>query len=144
MPVNVTSDMDSRETIAVGATVSATVLAAIYWISRIGFANPIAPVVEALGLSLFLVVTPFWIARWIRSDDSGDWWASQPLLGIACVAFTVLAGLIAGHTGLNAGVVIAAIGIGLGAWTRARWFRRGRVLTSLAFIAGASVFTVWC
>jgi hypothetical protein len=144
MPVNATSDRDFRETIAVGATVSATVLAAIYWISRIGFANPVAPVVEALGLSLFLIVTPLWISRWIRDDDSGDWWASQPLLGLACVVLTVLAGVIAGHTGLNAGVVIAATGIGLGAWTLARWFRRGRILTSLAFIAGASVFTVWC
>lgn len=142
--MTVTSDFDSRETVVVGATVSATVLAAIYWVSRIGFENPAAPVLEALGLSLFLFAAPLWITRWIRRDESADWWASQSLLGIGCIVLTVLAGILSGHGGPDGIVLFAAIGFGLAAWTLARWLARERLLVSIAFIVGVAVFTVWC
>ena len=144
MSVNVTSDLDSRETTVVGATVSATVLAAIYWAARIGFANPIAPVIQALGFSLFLFAAPLWITRWIRRDENADWWASQSLLGIGCIVLTVLAGLITGHGAPNGIFVFAAIGFALAAWTLARWIARERLVVSIAFIVGVAVFTVWC
>ncbi|HZI99524.1 MAG TPA: hypothetical protein VFD22_02595 [Gemmatimonadaceae bacterium] len=134
-------DVENRETSVVAASIAAAVLAAIYWISRIGFANPVRPVVEALGLSLFLIAAPLWLARGIKRRE---WWTSQSVIAIECIAVTVLAGVIANRTGFSTSILFAAIGIILAAWTFLRWLRAGSVKSSLIFMLGAVVFSIWC
>jgi hypothetical protein len=142
--MRVTSDVDSRETIVVGASVAAVVLAAIYWISRIGFTNPVAPIMEVLGLSLFLVATPLWLSRLRKTDEAADWWGSQSFLGIACIAVTIAAGVLARQAGLNGILLFAVTGFALAILTLGRWITRGRLVVSIAFLVGVVVFTVWC
>ena len=134
-------DTENRETIVVASSIAATVLAAIYWISRIGFSNPVSPVVETLGLSLFLIAGPLWITRAIPRRE---WWSSQSCIAIGCIALTLFAGIIAGRTGYSVAIAFAAIGIVLALFTLARWLRSGSIVSSLIFVAGVMVFTVWC
>ena len=46
-------------TVAVFTSFSAIAIAAVYWISRIGFANPAAPVVRSAMLAVFLATAPY-------------------------------------------------------------------------------------
>ena len=134
-----------RETAVVGTTVMAIVLAAIYWVSRVGFDNPVWPVLETLGLSLFLVAAPRWIMRSVVASTEIAWWKSEPMVAIACITLTLGAGVTAGRTGLSAAPIFAIVGFALSLLTLVRWAaRRSSVWSSLAFTAGAAVFSVWC
>jgi hypothetical protein len=134
-------DIENRETSVVAASIAATVLAAIYWISRIGFVNPLMPVAETLGVSLFLIASPPWISRGIRNRK---WWTSQSAIALACIALTMFAGVVAHRTGLSAVIVFAFVGFTVALWTLARWLRKGSIGNSLLFVVGAVVFTIWC
>ena len=135
---------DARETAVVAATVIAVALAKIYWISRVGFDNPIMPVVSALGLSLFLVAAPLWIARYAGRGGRAVWWRSQSFIALGCIAITMLAGMLAGASELSVAAVFAVAGFVLAGWTFVRWLKRGSILRSLAFVLCVGVFAVWC
>ena len=138
------ADLEGRETSVVAATVLAVVLAKIYWISRIGFDNPIGPVVQALGVALFLIAVPLVITRLIRGNERSAWWKSQSFVMLACIFVTMIAGIIAGRTGVSIVPVIASAGAAAALWTLVRWLRRDKLRVSIAFIVGASAFSVWC
>jgi hypothetical protein len=135
-----------RETAVVGTTVMAVVLAAVYWISRVGFDNPAPPVLAALGLSLFLIATPLWLARIMRRVSSTAWWTSLPVVSLLCIALTVGAGIVSGRTGVSAALPFAIVGFVLAGITCVRWATSptASLKSSLLFIAGAIVFAVWC
>ena len=135
-----------RETAVVGTTVMATVLAAVYWISRVGFENPASPVLGALGLSLFLIATPLWLTRIIRRTSSPAWWTAQPVVTLLCLALTVGAGIVSGRSGVSAAFPFAIVGFVLAGVTCVRWASSptASLKSSLLFIAGAIVFAVWC
>jgi hypothetical protein len=135
---------ESRDTAAVFASVIAVTLATIYWISRIGFANPVLPIISTLGLSLFLIASPLWISRSLQRQGRAAWWTSQSLIGIACIAITSLFGILADATGFSAIWLFAGAGIALGILTVARWSRRGSAGKSIAFVFAIAVFAVWC
>ncbi len=135
------SDIDNRETTAIASAVAAAVLAAVYWISRIGFINPATPVIEALGLSLFLIAAPFWISR---AAKKREWWTSQSVIAIACIGATFAAGIAAERTGYSTAIVFVIVGFVLTLLTLARWARAASIGTTLRFIVGAVIFSVWC
>lgn len=124
----------------------AAVLAAVYWISRIGFANPVMPVLETLGLALFLLTSPLWITRFVGRFHRNEWWASQSVVSLACLAVTTAAGSVAGRTGLSAAPVFAVIGFSLALVTLSGWLRdpASRARSSILFLGGTAVFTIWC
>ena len=133
-------DVDNRDTSVVATSTAAIVLAAIYWISRIGFPNPLYPIIASLGLSLFLLSAPLAIKRFVGGSE---WWKSQPAIALGCIAITVIAGDIAGRTGINVNIAFVVIGFALTLWTFARWIRPVR-FSSFAFLIGVIVFAVWC
>ncbi|MDO8502324.1 MAG: hypothetical protein Q7S20_10820 [Gemmatimonadaceae bacterium] len=137
--------LDARETIVVGTSVAAIVLAAIYWVSRIGFDNPVAPVALSLGLSLFLCAAPLWLTRIARREHvgKGNWWSSQAALTLACLVLTAIAGIGARGAGTVLALVIALAGFGLAAFTLVRWLPRGRPASTILFLAGSVLFTIW-
>jgi hypothetical protein len=137
-------DLEGRETTVVATTVVAVVLAKIYWISRIGFDNPIGPVLEALGIALFLIAAPLVITRSIRGNGRSGWWTSQSFVMLMCIAVTTIAGIVAGRTGVSIAPAMAAAGAACAMWTVIRWLSRDKLRISIAFIIGASVFSVWC
>jgi hypothetical protein len=89
-------ERDDRATVAVFSTVAATVIAALYYIGRIGFDNPRKPILATLGLSLFISVTPFIVWRLLprpHYDEAEPWWRSQSFLTIVAIAVTALSGM---------------------------------------------------
>ena len=135
---------DSRDTAAVAAAVIAIVLAAVYWISRIGFANPLAPVIKALGVSLFLIAAPLAIARRFQRASEVSWWMSQSSVALVCIAIVTLAGILARAVRLEIVMLFVVAGIVLTVWTIGRWLGRGTAVRSIAFLLGAIIFAVWC
>jgi hypothetical protein len=134
----------SRDTAAVFASVTAVVLAAVYWVSRLGFPNPVIPVASTLGLSLFLVVAPLWTSRAMQRQGHNEWWSSHAFVAIACIAVTALGGMLADVSGFSAIWLFAGAGFALAVLTIARWLGRGRTRESVALILGIAVFAVWC
>ncbi|MEO7368175.1 MAG: hypothetical protein ABIZ36_09470, partial [Gemmatimonadaceae bacterium] len=93
-----------RLTAAVFGSLLSFGLAAIYFLLRVGFANPLRPIVVTLGLTLFVICVPSVLSDWLnRRHDTPKWWLSQSLLGILCIAFSALAGAIAYPTHINLG-----------------------------------------
>lgn len=136
---------DMRETAVAGTAIMASVLAAVYWVSRIGFDNPPLPVLEALGLSLFLLAGPHWIARVAGRSGEIVWWRSEPVVAMGCIALTIGGGVIAGRTGLSAAPIFVIAGFALSLLTFIRWAAgRSMARISLAFAVGTVVFAVWC
>ena len=135
---------ESRETAVLVATVIAVVIAALYLLSRVGFDNPVFPVANALGLSLFLVAAPLGLARFARSRGNAVWWSSQSMLAIWCAAVTMFAGIAARVTGVSFAMTFAIAGFVFAAWNLVRWIRRGSLARSLGFILAAAAFGTWC
>src|SRR3954462_2567070 len=86
---------------AIGATVMTVVLASIYWVSRIGFPTPLEPVAWAVGVSLFHVSVPYVATRAFARSTSQSMWTSEPILALGCVLVTMVAGVVAFHSGIS-------------------------------------------
>jgi hypothetical protein len=139
-------ERDDRATVAVFSSVAATVIAALYFGGRIGFDNPLQPIVATLGLSLFVSVTPFIVWRLLprpHYDEAEAWWRSQTFLTIVAIGITALSGMAVPLTGWNGVWTIAAIGYVSALATLVLWMLRGKILRALVFIAGAAMFATW-
>jgi hypothetical protein len=140
------NDRDDRATIAVFASVVASVIAALYYAGRLGFDNPVRPVAVTLGLSLFITVTSFLFWRFSARGhyhEPQPWWRSQTALTIAAVVITALAGMLVPRTGLNLAPVLAAIGFVSAIVALVIWIRQGQQLANLIFLVGSAAFAVW-
>lgn len=139
-------DRDDRATIAVFAAVSASVIAALYYLARSGFDNPAHPIVLTLGLSLFITAVPFVTWRVLSRghyDEPEPWWRSQASLTLAALATTAIAGMLASATGLNLGVITGLIGYAAALVAIVTWIRRGPQWVNLLFLVGSGAFASW-
>ena len=139
-------DRDDRATIAVFATVAASVIAALYYAGRWGFDNPARPVLATLGLSLFITIAPFiaWrLSIRFHYDEPQPWWRSQPALTIAALAITALAGMLVPATGQNIVGILAAIGYGSALAALVIWITQGSQRINFLFVIGSAAFAVW-
>lgn len=119
-------------------------LAAIYFVLRIGFANPLKPVAVTLGLALFVICTPSALSEWLnRRHDTPKWWLSQSILGLLCIALSALAGAIAYPTHVNLGVPIAIVGVVAFVIALFRWMRASRAISLVLVAALLALFTAW-
>ena len=139
-------DRDDRATIAVFATIMSTTIAALYYLGRVGFENPLQPILTTLGVSLFVSVTPFVVWRLVtrrRYAEQEPWWRTQPALTIAAIALAALAGMLVSPSGWNAAPLLSVAGFVSALVATIIWMRRGRIWTNLFFLTGAGVFAVW-
>jgi hypothetical protein len=146
MPPSRDHDRDDRATISVFGTVSALVIATLYYIGRLGFENPARPVLATLGLSLFITVTPF--VAWRLSvrghyEEPEPWWRSHAVLMIAALTITALAGMLVPATGVNLVAVLATIGLGSALAAFAIWIAQGSPRVNLLFVIGSAAFALW-
>src|SRR5215213_5799041 len=105
-------ELDSRETVTVAASLAAIAMGVAYWVLRIGFANPAAPVVTAVGVSLFVLVSPLWLMRvaaW-RNIGSGEWWTSQPAMTLLMLGLTTIFGMLSRASGVPLGLALGVPG----------------------------------
>jgi hypothetical protein len=139
-------ERDDRATIAVFATIMSTIIAALYYLGRVGFENPLQPILTTLGLSLFVAVTPFVVWRLVTRGHYAEqepWWRTQPALTVAAVALTALAGMVVSPSGWNAAPVLSLAGFISALAATAIWLRRGGIWPNLIFVTGAGIFAVW-
>jgi hypothetical protein len=135
---------DSRDTAVVASCVIAVVFVLVYMLSRRGFDTPLAPVVNALGVSLFLIAAPRVIARVTDQGRDAPWWMSQPALALMCIVAVTLAGMLTRATGFRVSLVFVAAGFVLALVTFAGWLVRGTVARSLGLVFGVAIFALWC
>jgi hypothetical protein len=138
----------SRDRLAasVFASVVACGLAELYWISRVGFPNPVSPVFITAGIALFLICFPSIVSILVDSAEitSGSrWWRGAPFIGIACIAITAFAGVLAYPTGINLGIPIAVLGIAAFLLALFLWLRNARFLSAALVLALATCMTAW-
>ncbi len=146
LPAGRDHDRDDRATISVFATVTASVIAALYYAGRLGFENPVRPVLATLGLSLFITVTPFIVWRLsIRGhyEEPEPWWRSHAVLTIAAMAITALAGMLVPAAGVNLVGALAAIGFGSALTALVIWIAQGSQRVNLLFVIGSAAFALW-
>ena len=131
-------------TVAVAASVIALGLTAIYWTARIGFLNPLKPVLETLALSLFLINTPY-VARLVTSrvKDRVSWATSYSAYWIAVVLLATIAGRVVSATGVNVFPAFAIIGVVAFAVTLIDWLRSSRLWRSIAILVGSAAFSIF-
>jgi hypothetical protein len=137
------ADNDDRSfgTVAVTASFLAIGLAAIYWISRAGLANPIRPVIEVTLVSLFMINAPY-TARLIsvKLDVRRGWATSYGSYWLLAILITALAGRYAGNTVLP---VFLAAGALTFLVTMVDWLRHGSLWRSAIVIIGSLAFSTF-
>ena len=135
---------DSRDTAVVASCLIAVVIVLVYMVSRRGFETPLVPVVNALGISLFLIAAPLVVARTTPHDRSEPWWMSQSVLALICIVAVTLSGMFTRATGLQVSLVFVVAGFALALVTLVRWLMRGPLATSLILLFGVAIFALWC
>ncbi len=137
----------NRATVTVFTAVVSLTLAGIYLAARIGFENPIGPVLKALTLSLFVLTFPemarIGLAAAGIAPDSA-WYCSHPALILIGLLLAALAGLASAFLPLSlfypVFMVLGVVGMAVVLY---RWLRADGLLASLLFIAGAAIIAVW-
>jgi len=80
---------------------------------RIGFDNPVMPVIKPVLLGLFIFTFPALVSGSLLAKNYRNearpvrWWSSHPFLWLAAIGLSAGFGRLAGATGLNAFPVIA-------------------------------------
>ncbi len=134
-------------TLVVLAGIVAITIGTVYWILRIGFENPVSPIVRSVALSLFLITLPL-VARTIlvRTLEPGRverWATSYAFLWLAAFGVTGLIGRLVPVVGVNPFLALATIGVAAYVATLVRWIAREGILRSIVYVSGAVAFGVW-
>ena len=133
-------ESDARDTVIVAGIICTLTLAAVYAASRVGFENPLTPVVNVAGLALFHLAVPLIVFGFLARVWHGRWWTSQSFLTIASLVFSVAAGAVARATGYSIAPLLSLCGGLLAGAIVIRWLRRATIFSSARFAMGAGIF----
>ncbi len=137
-------EIDDRETIVVGGTIAAVILATAYCLARIGFESHTATALRSLGLSLFILAIPYWLWRAFRRRDFDfSWSRSQPFFTLVTIAVTAIVALAAGPFASGVGVAGSVIGSIAAAIVLFSWLRNGAFTSRILFTLGAGTLSLW-
>jgi hypothetical protein len=106
--------VDARLTIAMFCTTISLVLAAIYLLSRVGFHNPLLPVVQVLTISFYILLAPFgyrFLLRYFQWESKENWLTCDSFIIIAALISLVIAGQITPILGFSLYPVFGLIGV---------------------------------
>jgi len=135
-------DADARTLVVLAGILGATI-GGVYWMLRIGFDNPVRPVLNSVALSLLLSTFPLVARAVIVRWRDGAWWSSHAFLWLLGIGLTGLVGRAVPVVGLNPFIVLAAVGVVAYAVTLVRWIPEQGIVRCLAYVAGAVAFGVW-
>ena len=120
MPENVglpsykNSDFENPITISAFSITMAIVLSIIYFVSRVGFNNPVGPIFQALSLAAFLLLSPIGckliLAR-LGIAKTETWLLSNSALTVISLLLLVLSGLLRRTLGFNPYPLLGAAGL---------------------------------
>lgn len=152
---------DAKATVAIFSSTVAIISSVIYYLLRIGFNDPVLPVLTTLSLSFFLLFLPqgcnllcqrlqihfkstlsrrfppgatFTSSIWLTTD------AAISLLGLIVLTCS---GLIASVSNINLLPLFSSVGFILFAINYIRFFYSGNVIKNLVFLTVNILFSVW-
>lgn len=131
-------DLADRETVVVGATLVAMLTSAAYVTARWGFVTSVESVLRPLGLSLFILTSPYWVIRLLPHHAR----AAHHLLTLGAILITALAGL-TGAAARMPGAFISFTGLLSGAAAVISWLRRDNLRSRLPFVPAAFAIAIW-
>ncbi|HMA20504.1 MAG TPA: hypothetical protein VKO87_06850, partial [Gemmatimonadaceae bacterium] len=131
-------------TAAIGSSVVAIGLGSVYWIERIGFANPVAPVLAAVGLALLFINAPvvIWSSVHARREIH-RWTTSYPLVWIAVFAAIAATGRAIEPLDASPSITLAPLGALALVVVLIPWARASSLRSATLLIAGSAYFSTW-
>ncbi|MFN2601805.1 MAG: hypothetical protein ABR582_03490, partial [Gemmatimonadaceae bacterium] len=134
------------DTVVVVTCLASIAIAAVYWMLRIGFDDPVSTPARVVGLALFVHSFPFVASSLItrpNSAQSSRWWSSYGFLWIVALIITAILGRLVPVTGYSPLPFLAIIGAASFAWTFSRWIVRAPLWRSVVLIIGCACFSFW-
>jgi hypothetical protein len=137
------------DTVIVACGLVSIGIAAVYWVMRIGFDDPVLLVARQVALALFIFTFPATVSGTLfrksykESSSAVRWWSSYPFLWLMALALTADLGRLVSATGLNAFPFVAAVGVLSFAIVFVRWLPRATAWRTLALITGCAAFSIW-
>jgi len=134
----------AKLTASVFCALVALVLAALFWICRIGLPdNPIVPIGKVLLLSLFMLFFPH-CYRLLRKPSRREWYLSEAAMLLWGIVMLTLSGLLVPRLGFSLGPIFyglgaLALGLALVAWIRGRDVARSCIFLVCALAAAVPV-----
>jgi hypothetical protein len=134
--------------VVVVAGTMAIAIAWVYWMMRGGFANPIAAIVNAVGLSLFLTTFPYAtlaVLRRVKGDPASDgsWLSSYPFLWLVGLGLSSIVGRFVPALAFELHPLFTICGVVAFVLVLAQWLRRDSWWRSLLVLAGSFGLGVW-
>jgi hypothetical protein len=114
---------DARSAIVIFTLTASATIALGYLILRVGFDNPILPVLRTISLAVFVLCLPSFAQRILRHFGLQNWLLSNPILAFLSLAVVVLSGLLVERTGTSLYVFVALSSLFLVVWFIARYLR---------------------
>ena len=135
-----------RATASVFGVIGAILLAFFYWLARIGFENPLFPIIATLGIALFILCVPvvgWWLAGGRGRSLSLVWWRSLPFLAVVAIAVTALAAMSTRVLGRAPAWVILSIGVAAAVWVLFKWLSAVGFARAVGVKVFALLFFTW-
>ena len=130
--------------IAVGSSVVAIGIGLIYWALRIGFENPLVPVIASVGLGLLFINVPVLISRVMaRRDAPHRWIRSYSFAWLLTFSLIAVAGRLAVSFASSPTILVAILGGVAFLFVITQWIRATPPLQALALIVGSGMFSTW-
>ncbi|HUQ20259.1 MAG TPA: hypothetical protein VM099_11655 [Gemmatimonadaceae bacterium] len=140
-PPEKTTRATPYDTVIVLSGLVAIGIGAVYWLMRLGFTNPVSPVIKPVALGLFIFSFPATVN--LISFQKRQWWSFPPFLWLSALVISAALGRIQPIIGLNAFPLLALIGAASFAIVFVRWIPRASIWRTLALIVGSLAFSVW-
>lgn len=137
------------DTVVVTTGILSIGIAAVYWMMRIGFDDPLIVAARPVELSLFISTFPYVAARGIWALGAktrwpaSPWWASYCFLWLFGLALTAVLGRLVPILDFSPLPILAVVGVVSFLWIFARWLTRAPLWRSMVLIVGSGVFSIW-
>jgi hypothetical protein len=130
--------------IAVGSSVVAIGFGLIYWALRIGFENPLVPIIASVGLGLLFINVPVVVSRAMaRRDARNRWMRSYSFVWLLTFSVIAGAGRLAEGDEVSPTILVAILGGVAFLFVLTQWIRKTAPLRALALLLGSGMFSTW-
>jgi len=137
------------DTIVVATGIVSFGIAALYWVMRIGFEDPLVVAARPVGLALFISSFPFIASRGIWALGAKEqgavppWWGSYAFLWLLGLVLTAILGRLVPALGFSPLPLLTVVGVVSFLVIFAGWITKAPLWRSLLFVVGSGVFSVW-
>ncbi|MEA5616577.1 hypothetical protein VB711_01805 [Cronbergia sp. UHCC 0137] len=137
---------DAKNTIAIFSTTMAFSIAIVYYIARIGFDNPILPILKTLSLSSFLLLLPQgyrFFSQKLQLNIKPSWLNCDAAISLWGLIIIIFLGIVASYLNLNLFILIFCIGFLLLAINYIIFWQPGTTRQNFRFILVTILFSLY-